>query len=138
MFTLLHPTHDLFRLSGELDKLLNPPRRQPAAKAFTPAIDVEEDQERYLLRADLPGVEEKDISLHVHEGKLILSGRREPDATKSTVFRERRAGAFQREFYLGEAVNSEKIEASYKNGVLTVVLPKKEEVKPRQIPVTNS
>jgi len=108
---------------------------------YSPAVDISEEEDHYLIRADLPGVAEKDIEVKVHDGVLLLTGKREDtreEKAAGSYYRERRHGSFCRQFRLGDVVDPEKIEASYKGGVLEVKLPKKEESKPRQIPVTSS
>ena len=109
-----------------------------AATSYRPAVDIEESESGFTLRADLPGIDENDLELTVHEGVLTLAGKREETRVddSSPSLRERRFGAFSRRFRLGDKVSAEGIEASYKNGVLTISLPKKEEVKPRQIAVS--
>ena len=108
-----------------------------AAESYRPAVDVEENEASFTIRADLPGIDEKDLEITVHEGVLTLSGKREDTREEERAnLRERRFGAFSRRFRLGNQVSAEGIEASYKNGVLTITMPKKEEVKPRQISVS--
>ena len=143
MLTLWRPHHDLWRAAREFDSLFTDPWRSENGKhsSFAPAVDVTEEEERFVLSADLPGIDEKDVEVTVHEGVLVLSGKREQSAEKQAEgghYRERRYGSFCRQFRLGSKVDAEKIEASYKNGVLTVSIPKKEEPKPRQIPVSTS
>jgi HSP20 family protein len=108
---------------------------------FRPAVDIAEDEDRFVIKADLPGVSEKEIEIKVHDGVLLLTGKREESTEEKKeggYYRERRGGSFCRQFRLGSSVDAEKIAASYKNGVLEVILPKKEESKPRQIPVSNN
>ncbi|MBI4705537.1 MAG: Hsp20/alpha crystallin family protein [Deltaproteobacteria bacterium] len=141
MLTLWNPTTSLFRWSPIFDELFAGGTEDGREQLFAPAVDIEEQEDKFVLRADLPGVSEKDIEVRVHEGTLALSGKREEakeEKREGGYYRERRSGSFHREFRLGPSVDGEKIAASYKNGVLSVVLPKKEEVKPRQIPVSAS
>jgi HSP20 family protein len=135
MLNLWRQNQDLLRCSRELDGLFD---WAPAPEVLRPAVDVTEEENRYVLRADLPGFEEKDIDVRVLDGVLILSGKREPstEEKQGTVTQaERRHGSFCRKFGLDSAVDETNIDASYKSGVLTVALPKKEATKPRQIPV---
>jgi len=109
--------------------------------ALNVAVDVEEQDEHYVLRADLPGVAQKDIDVSVHNGVLTLSAHREDAESKEGKKRwhhERRFGQVTRRFNLGPAIDATKIEAAYENGVLTLSLPKREESKPRQIPVSTN
>jgi HSP20 family protein len=138
MLTLWRQNQNLLRWSRELDRLFD---SAPAPEALQPAVDVTEEEARYVLRADLPGFEEKDIDVRVLDGVLILSGKREPstEEKQGTVTQaERRYGSFCRKFALDFAVDESTIEASYKSGVLTVALPRKEATKPRQIPIHTS
>ncbi|MBF0096046.1 MAG: Hsp20/alpha crystallin family protein [Magnetococcales bacterium] len=101
-------------------------------------VDVREEEDRLVLQADLPGVEQKDIKLHVENNQLTISGERKWDETqkRDNYHRiERMYGSFSRTFQLGHNTNPEKIQAAYKNGVLEVVLPKREEAKPRTIQI---
>jgi len=138
MLTLRRPYNDLLNRSRELAALLD---WAPAAEQLRPAVDVVEEEHRYLLSADLPGFEEKDIDVRVVDGLLVVSGKREQsrEQKRGTVaFAERRHGSFCRQFALGSSIDESKIEATYKNGVLIVALPKRDEAKPRQIPVHGS
>jgi HSP20 family protein len=138
MLNLWKPSHELFRWGWSFDHGLDCGANHQASLAFLPEVDIEEREDAFLLRADLPGVSEKEIEVKVEDGVLHLSGRREEtqEETKSgRTLRERRTGAFKRSFRLGPTVDAERISASYKNGVLTLVLPKREETKPRAIRV---
>jgi len=135
MLSLWSPYNDLWSRTQELASALD---WAPAAAPPRPAVDVVEEEHRYVLSADLPGYEEKDIDVRVLDGVLVLSGKREQSRVAkggTMAFAERRYGSFCRQFTLGSSVDESKIEATYKNGVLTVALPKREEAKPRQIPV---
>ena len=104
-------------------------------------MDIKENEDHFLVSADLPGVNEKDIEVTLQDGVLLLSGKRElnkQEKTERGYYSERSYGSFCRSFTLGDGVEPDKIEAVYKNGVLTVKLPKKSETKPRQIPVTTN
>lgn len=138
MLTLWKPFGGLFNFSNDVDDWFSPKSGNGHRVDFTPAVDIEEKEDQVLIHADLPGVSEKDIEVKVHDGVLILSGKREmekEEKTSSGYYRERNFGSFYRSFTLGDEVNPEKIEARYKNGVLEVKLPKKEETKPREIKV---
>lgn len=111
---------------------------EPASRPWAPAVDISETQDELLLKADLPGVEMKDIDIQLENGTLALRGERkhENEKTDGGFHRvERSYGTFARYFSLPDTVNSEAVKADYKNGVLTVRLPKKEVAKPRQIKV---
>lgn len=139
MLTLWRPFNELARWHREFDRILEP--RNGETLSFAPAVDVEEKDDHFLIRADLPGVDEKDIEVSYHDGRLVLSGKREEEKEEKSegrYYRERRLGSFCRTFRVGPNLDPERIEASYKQGVLTVTVPKKEEVKPKQIPVVSN
>ncbi len=138
MLTLYRPIHSLSRWSREFDKLLGWPTGNGDTASFTPAVDIEERAESFVIRADLPGMEEKDIEVKVHNRTLYLSGKREESKEEKTdtgYYQERRYGTFYRQFRLGENVDLDKVEAKYEKGVLEVVVLKKPEAQPKQIPV---
>jgi HSP20 family protein len=96
-----------------------------------PAMDVVESEKGYEITADLPGMDEKNIEVKVSDGVLTMKGERqeEKEEKKDYYLQERSFGSFQRSFELPDSVDSEKIEASFKKGVLTVNLPKKAEAQ---------
>ena len=113
---------------------------RPDNAVFRPAVDVTEEDGAYKVVAELPGVTGEDVNVEVHEGVLRLSAERkeereEEDANHNVYLRERRSGSFERAFRLPEQVDADAIEASMKDGVLTVTVPKTEAEKPRQIEV---
>ena len=141
MLTLWRPFSELFGISRECDDQDWGKPSNGNRVDFAPAVDIEEKEDHFLISADLPGVNEQDIELKVQDGTLLLSGKREAvkeEKSETLSYSERSSGSFCRSFTLGKGVNAEKIEASYKNGVLTVKLPKAEESKPRQIPVNTN
>ena len=106
---------------------------------WNPAVDVLEKDGNLVLRAELPGMTEKQIELKVEGEALILKGERkmESEDKKENYHRiESFHGSFTRTFRLPETVDTHKISADYKDGILTVTLPQKPEVKPREIPVS--
>ena len=101
-------------------------------------VDVWETGEGLWLRADLPGVEEKDLEVTFHDGQLMVSGKRESEQRKEEDnyhLYERSFGSFSRSFVLPNTVNSDAADAALKDGVLTITLPKKGEAKPKKIPL---
>lgn len=105
---------------------------------WTPSVDIYEDQQSIKLEADLPGVKAEDFKLSIENYKLTLSGERKFDKEEKgdNWHRvERSYGSFTRTFTLPSTVNVEAVKAEFKDGVLSVTLPKREEVKPRQIQV---
>ena len=109
-----------------------------AAQAWSPAVDVRETDAAYILTADLPGLDREAIDLAVEEGTLTISGERkqEADSEEDGVRRsERRFGRFQRSFRIRDGFDHTKVEAQYTNGVLRVVLPKRQENQRKRIEV---
>ena len=108
------------------------------ASAFAPAFEVKETTDSFVLRADLPGVEEKDLDVAVHNGVLTVSGSRAAEERKegeSYVLYERQYGSFSRSFALPDMADGERIDAALTNGVLTLTIGKKAEAKPRKIAI---
>ena len=105
---------------------------------WTPAVDIKEEQDRYVLTADLPGVDPKDIEITMENGKLTIKGERhwkEQENRDGYQRVERIYGSFYRRFNLPDTVNAENITAKSNNGVLEVGIPKQEKELPRRIAV---
>ena len=112
--------------------------RSPESCNWSPRVDVEETDKALVLRADLPGLDKKDMHINVEDNRLTIRGERksqseEKDANFHRV--ERTYGTFTRSFTLPATVLADQMEASYRDGVLEVVIPKAEEVKPREIEI---
>lgn len=106
-----------------------------------PAVDILEKDGNLILKAELPGVHEKDIHLTLEGGRLTLKGeKRSETEEKGNNFHRRESvhGSFSRSFSLPETVDPDEVKADYKNGVLTVTIPQKPEVRPREIAVQAS
>jgi len=106
--------------------------------AWGPAMDLYENKDSLILKVELPGMKREDIDLCLQDGTLTVSGERKADEAIKNVEShrlERFYGRFQRAMVLPVSVNPDAVKASYTDGVLTVVLPKAEEAKPRQIEV---
>ena len=106
--------------------------------AWQPVVDIEESPEAYQVRAELPGMKLEDIKITVADNALSIRGekRREEEKKGTTYHRvERVYGSFERSFSLGHAVAADKIEATYRDGVLEVSIPKAEEAKAREIQI---
>ncbi len=107
-----------------------------SSSAFAPTFDVKETAESFVVRADLPGVAEKDIDVSVHNGVLAITGARQAEERKegeSFYLYERQFGSFSRSFALPDAADAERIEAKLVNGVLELSIGKRAEAKPRKI-----
>ena len=112
---------------------------EPSLSKWYPAVDVLESKDSYLIRAELPGMKKEDIKVEVKDGTLVLSGERKSEKPAEGIeYRhiERVAAKFWRSFSLPETTKTDGIEASYKDGVLEVRVPKAEEAKPRQIEIS--
>jgi HSP20 family protein len=106
--------------------------------SWAPAVDIAEHDDEYLVKVELPGVNKDEVKLTLENNILTIRGekKQEKETKKENYHRvERSYGSFQRSFTLPAAVKSDKIDASYKDGILSVSLPKAEEAKPKQIEV---
>jgi HSP20 family protein len=132
---LVWPT--LGRLAGlqdELDRLFESPMT-----GWAPALDVQEDKDNFTIKVELPGLKREDIEVSLQEGALVISGERNAEkiGEGTEVHRQERFyGKFQRALTLPAPVAADKVKAAYRDGVLTVTLPKAEEAKPKQIDVS--
>lgn len=144
--TAWHPNDDLVSdflgMQREIDRMFDRPRGNPSEDSTTatwlPAVDVVEGGSDYTVRVELPGVDKKDVAITVHNDVLTIRGekKREEEKKDKNYHRiERSYGIFQRSFTLPSSVKSEKIEATFESGVLSVMLPKAEEAKPKEIEV---
>src|SRR5262245_9132023 len=129
------PLRDLWTLQDRVNRLFQEGLAQRVgqeelqAGQWTPAVDIFENSEKIVLRADLPGVDQEDIELRVEDGTIVLRGQRRPQTDprpEDTHRTERPTGTFVRSFSLPTNVDQGGIRASQKNGVLEVVLPKKQ------------
>jgi HSP20 family protein len=123
------PYNEMARLQQNLDSLFGATTGE-RVNGFTPAVDVVEDDQKFELHADLPGVKQEDLDIQVEKDVLTIKGERKLERKG-----ERVAGAFSRAFTLPKHVDVEKIAATLKDGVLTLTLPKRPEAQPRQIKV---
>ncbi|MGH1365371.1 MAG: Hsp20/alpha crystallin family protein [Calditrichia bacterium] len=103
--------------------------------SFTPRIDVAETDAAFILEVEAPGLSKEDINVVVEEGVLTISGERKNNEDVKYLQRESGYGTFSRAFNVGDRIEAEKVTASYKDGVLTLNLPKAEKVKPKSIKV---
>ncbi len=111
---------------------------EPTSRPWSPAVDIFETENELVLKADVPEVDPKQVAIQMENGTLTLKGERKFDEQKNgRGFHriERGYGSFVRAFSLPDTVDPEKVKADYKNGVLTVTLPKKEVAKPRTVNV---
>lgn len=109
-----------------------------APQRWVPPMDLVEGDDHFLLRADLPGLTQEDVSIEMHDGSLTVSGERRTEHDKREggyVRVERQFGRFARTITLPDGIDGERVKASFANGVLEVWIPKPEERKPRRIPI---
>jgi HSP20 family protein len=136
-----NPARELFGTGSRHNSLFDDffsPALRGASRSWEPRVDIFEEKENIVVKAELPGMTKTDITIDVKDGVLTLKGERsdEKEIKEGSYFRrETCSGSFQRAFSLPENVNPEVIHAEYKDGVLKVRIPKPEEKKPRQITV---
>lgn len=131
-------------LRDEIDRLFELPLAgtagtSPWMSGWTPALDVYEDKDQFVVTAELPGMKKDDIDVSFNDGSLTISGERksERENKEAGVFRsERYFGRFQRTVDLPAHMEGNKVKAEYLDGILTVTLPKAEEAKPKRISVS--
>src|SRR5690348_3609516 len=140
--TRWEPFHNLSALQEQVNRLFEGslPRRsdQSALTTWAPAVDIYETENELVLKADLPDVNEKDLDIRIESNILTIKGERkfEEKVNEDNYLRiERTYGSFSRSFSLPSTVDNGSIKAGYKNGVLTVELPKRAESKPRQVKI---
>ena len=133
---------NLVRFENEFDNFfnsfLNPICHVEQKVDFSPRVNIVENDDQVDLTFEIPGMEKGDIKVLVQDGQLAISGERKlkEEKTEDNVVRtEIYTGSFSRAFTLPDYVESEKIQADYKNGLLEITLPKKEEKKPKEIEV---
>jgi len=125
------------RLTGleeEWNRLLEAP-----LTVWEPALDMYEDKDGFSVRIELPGLNREDIQIALQEGVLVISGERKPEVVPEGTeaqCMERFYGKFSRSVTVPAAVAGDKVKAQYKDGILTITLPKAEEAKPKVIPVS--
>ena len=106
---------------------------------LTPAVDISETENEYLVRAELPGINKEDVHVTLENGILTLSAETRSESEERDgerlIRQERSYGKYIRSLRLGKGINDQAVKASYKNGILEIVVPKAEEVKPKVIDV---
>ena len=143
LITRWDPYRDLATLQNRVNRLFQESAGSGETSltnsgAFVPPVDVYEDEQGLRLKLEVPGIDEKDLDVRVENNVLSIRGERkfEKEEKEENFHRiERRYGSFSRTFTLPTTVDTEKVSADYKNGVLTLQLVKKAEAKPKQIKV---
>jgi HSP20 family protein len=138
------PLQDVAVLQNRLNSIFNDFARpgsgdEVVSGSFIPAVDVYEDQQKLVLKLEVPGIKQDDLQIHVENQTLTVKGERkfESDEKEENFHRiERRYGSFMRSFSLPQTVDANGIEANYDAGVLTVSLPRKAESKPKQVKIS--
>lgn len=139
-----NPNRVLAEMGRDFDSVINsffnvPSLRSSDNWAFVPRVDIIEEKDNMMVVAEVPGMEKNDIKVLVENGILTISGDKKPVMERKEdagyVRCELCSGAFSRSFTLPEHVDAEKITADYKNGLLTIMLPKSEKSKPKEINV---
>lgn len=138
------PFRDMNVLQERMNRLFEDVNRgwrsdEPASTTtWSPAVDIFETESEIVVKAELPGVDKNSISLNLERNVLTLRGERrfEKETKEENYHRiERSYGSFSRSFSIPATVEEDKIRAEYKDGVLKISLPKREQVKPKQIPI---
>jgi len=127
--------------SREFDRFFDRLFDAPAAQRWSPAMDLTEAEDHFLLKADLPGMSEQDVTIEVDGGVLTVSGERHADheqRERGWHRIERSFGRFQRQLTLPEGVDADAVSAEFDSGVLSVRIPKPERVQPRRIAIAGS
>lgn len=113
-------------------------RESTRTAGWTPALDLHQNKDNLFVHAELPGMKKEDVTLSLHDGVLTLSGERRhtlADGEKTMLRNERHFGRFERSITLPTPVDATRVGATYEDGILTVMLPKAEAAKPRQIEI---
>ena len=125
------------REKASIDKQSGEPTRPEVC--FSPAVDIFETEEALTLLADLPGVKQEALDIDLEDRKLTITGLVQADENKlETVYSEYEIGGYTRSFELGDTIDRQRISASLRDGVLTLVLPKADKLKPRKIEIATA
>jgi len=119
-------TRETAELSDELGHLIR----------VSPPVDIFENEEGYLIVADVPGTTQEAIDVRYDKGELVFEAKREYELAGNSLAQEFGGVLYRRAFRIPEAIDASKIEARLRHGILELTLPKSEELKPRQIPIT--
>ena len=140
------PFREMSSLQTEMNRLFNaafdtPSAANSTARRWTPAMDLLETDDEFVIRADLPGMSESDVSIELEDNVLTVSGERrtEHEDKREGFYRvERSYGSFSRSLTLPKGVDPEAVNASFNRGVLEVRVPKPEQRKPRKIEISGA
>ena len=137
------PGRNIINIKNEIDKVYdeifaNQPDDEESMGNIVPTVNIEENDQAFVVSAELPGMDSNDIKITFQDGTLCISGekkREKEDKGKNYHRHERDYGSFSRRFSIPSRIKSNKIDASFDKGVLTVQLPKAEDVKPQEIKI---
>ena len=134
------PFRELARLEREMEEMFGrlPSWPWSRERGWAPAVDMIDEDDRIVVRADLPGLDEKDIEVTVHDGMLTVRGERKAEKEEKKegyYYNERSYGMFSRTLPLPAAVEADKVKATFKKGVLEVHLPKAKEAQDKKIEI---
>ncbi len=138
-----NPFRDLRAMQEQMNRLLDMAWNREGGEElrdgiWQPPVDIYEDESTVVIKAEVPGVDQKEIDIRIEDNTLTIRGERKhsQEVKKENYHRvERYYGTFQRSFSLPHTINQEKVKATCEQGVLTITLPKREEKKPKQINV---
>jgi HSP20 family protein len=131
-------------MQDEMNRMLRgflgrtPVRTMEEGGVWYPAVDIEDETDKYVIKAELPGLKQEDIKITLNDGTLTFSGEKKAEhKEKHEGYHcyERYSGKFQRSFTLPTQIKGDKIKANFKNGILEIDVPKSEEVKPKEIEI---
>lgn len=148
----MNPLREINRLQGRIDRVFDEFLTSPLSSlvqpgrnmfeleesVFAPPTDLEETDSHYLVSLDIPGVKKADVKIEVKDNQLLVSGEKQEEHKEehgNVLSMERYQGSFVRSFILPSNVNSDKIEASYQDGVLRIAIPKAEASKPKLVQI---
>jgi HSP20 family protein len=133
------PLKELLTLQDQVNRIFDTPeaRNGDWAQDWVPAVDIFEDREAIEIRAEIPGMELKDVEVKLDGNLLVLKGEKKPERAEKKDYHQIESvhGRFVRSFAIPATVDRERIRATYQQGVLKLVLPKREESKPRTIAI---
>jgi len=138
------PFNDMVQFRDEVGRwfdALDKKKKGQKTAVWAPDVDIKETDSEIRIKADLPGMKKEDIDISVDEDQLVIKGERreeKEEKDKDYVRVERNYGSFYRSFNIGVPVKSDQVKASYKEGVLELVLPKAEAKKPKKIKIETS
>lgn len=132
--------YEPFGLLTQLQRELTRAEGSTATAEWSPSVDIREEPDKFVIHADVPGVNPDDIDIHMENGQLTIKGEKKAEETteeKNYKRIERTYGSFYRRFGLPDSAQADQITAKCKNGVLEIVIPKRESEQPRKIKVTS-